>query len=121
MENAVETTITIYEGQQERTFLFTCPKCGSHKLLEENTDAVIRLSVRSVDIESKSTGEVQMVEPDYTRDCELLDLMDDGETLYVCNDCGFELENTSKDGTTLPINDQDELAEWILNNCKPQY
>ena len=119
MENSVETKITIYRKGQEETMLFTCPKCGSHKLLEENDLALVQLSVSSIDIESNGGKGVELVDCDWTRDCEIVDLMDDSITTYVCNDCGYELEDNSKEGEKCVVSTQHDLAEWIVRNCKP--
>jgi predicted RNA-binding Zn-ribbon protein involved in translation (DUF1610 family) len=111
---------TVICDENDRLIQFTCPKCGRHKLLESNTDAIVDLTVKRVWIGTDENGEPQEAYVDYASDWEVVDYRDRNERFYRCASCGKDLEWIGEDGESHPVQKEYELAVWIFNNCKPQ-
>ena len=99
MKNSVETEIITEKGDQEKTLLFTCPRCGSHELERVDT-GVTAYSPVTV----SADGWVTLGPTGY-------DFEDVDAGFYKCAHCPYQLE-IDEDF----IRDEDDLLEWLRNH-----
>lgn len=80
--------------------LFTCKNCGDHWLEEIQVDCVSTHEVKSIG----ENGDIQYGKTET-----------EGGTIshYQCSNCGVVL----KDDDDQDIVDEEQLADWIKNNC----
>lgn len=120
---------TMVENSRSKKVLrFTCPECGHSHMAEcwggyaSRTfveDVVCRPANVEEDIQESEKGqrcEIHYVTlADGSRDC---DYVEDEYGVncfhwYACGDCESVLETESGS----PVEDEDELAEWLMKNC----
>ena len=80
---------------------FTCPKCGSHKLVEVMVDVTVGSNIRDITIEN---GEASFSYGEQTNE-------DGSVNSYQCENCGYVL---TINGDT--VNDLKGLARWFEEN-----
>jgi len=93
----------IFPAKKDILLKFKCPKCGHTELEEVMTDCILTSVIGVIDGE----GAVDYDDKRITTT--------DGEVHhYQCVACGFILS----DNNDVDVNNNEELAEWLKENCK---